>query len=265
MRRAQGQPASPRRAGRPLAMRWVRFLADGRLHEGQVVDGHLLDEAGRSYDPEKVVWFPPVIPTKVVGFALTYADHAEELGVRSPEQLAVFFKPPSALVGHRAPVIYPAGAAHVHYEVELAAVIGRRCRRVRPGSAFDVIRGYTIANDVTVRDYIANFYRPPVKAKGWDTFGPLGPYLVEGEIEDPHRLELRAFVNGELCQRGNTSALAYSIPELVAFLTEFMTLEPGDVILTGTPKGISPVHPGDVMRMEIDGLGALENPVIADQ
>lgn len=245
-------------------MRWVRFIAEGRLHEGQAVDDHVLDEAGRVHDAEKVTWLPPVTPTKVVGFALTYPDHAEELGVARPEQLAVFFKPPSALVGHRAPVIYPAGTTYMHYEVELAAVIGRRCRRVRPDAAYDVIRGYTIANDVTVRDYIANFYRPPVKAKGWDTFGPLGPYLVEGEIDDPHRLELRAFVNGELRQRGNTSMLAYSIPELIAFVTEFMTLEAGDVILTGTPKGISPVHPGDVMRMEIDGLGALENPVVAE-
>lgn len=243
-------------------MRWVRFLADGRIHEGRVVDDRLLDETGRPHVPADVTWLPPVAPSKVIGFALTYANHAKELGVVPPEQLAVFFKPPSSLVGHRAPVIYPAGVAYLHYEVELAVVIGHRCRRIRAEDAYGVIRGYTIANDVTARDFIVNFYRPPVKAKGWDTFGPLGPYLVEGEIEDPHRLELRAYVNGELRQRGTTADLAYSIPELVAFLSEFMTLEAGDVILTGTPKGISHVAPGDVMRMEVDGLGALENPVV---
>ncbi len=205
----------------------------------------------------------PVVPSKIVGFALTYADHAKELGVATPEQLAVFFKPPSSLVGHRAPVVYPTGVSYLHYEVELAVVIGCRCRRVSEAEAYSVIRGYTIANDVTARDFIVNFYRPPVKAKGWDTFGPLGPYLVEDEIADPHRLELRAYVNGELRQRGTTADLAYSIPELIAFLSEFMTLEPEDVILTGTPKGISPVVPGDTMRVEVDGLGALENPVVS--
>ncbi len=245
-------------------MRWARFAIGDRVLDGRYEHGRLIDPSGQVYDPADVTWLPPVIPTKVIGFALTYADHAEELGVAQPEQLAVFFKPPSALIGHRAPVVCPPGATNMHYEVELAVVIGRRCRRVRPEEAYDVIRGYTIANDVTLRDFITNFYRPPVKAKGWDTFGPLGPYLAEGEIDDPHRLELRAFVNGELRQRGNTAMLAYSIPELVAFLTEFMTLESGDVILTGTPRGISPVRPGDVMRVEIDGLGALENPVISE-
>ncbi len=234
------------------------------MHEGQAVGDRLLDEAGRAYPPGDVTWLPPVVPTKVVGFALTYADHAKELGVTAPDQLAVFFKPPSALVGHRTPVIYPSGVSYMHYEVELAVVIGRRCRKVRPENAYSVVGGYTIANDVTVRDFIVNFYRPPVKAKGWDTFGPLGPYLVVDEVEDPHQLELRAYVNGELRQRGTTAALAYSIPELIAFLTEFMTLEPGDVILTGTPRGISPVAPGDVMRMEVDRLGALENPVVEE-
>lgn len=232
------------------------------MHEGRAVEDRLLDEAGHPHLPGEVTWLPPVVPSKVIGFALTYAEHAKELGVPAPEQLAVFFKPLSALLGHRAPVIYPAGVTYMHYEVELAVVIGRRCRGVRMDDAYDVIRGYTIANDVTARDFIGNFYRPPVKAKGWDTFGPLGPYLVEDEIEDPHRLELRAFVNGELRQRGTTAELAYSIPQLVEFLSEFMTLEAGDVILTGTPKGISPVVPGDLMRMEVDGLGALENPVV---
>lgn len=243
-------------------MRRVRFLAQGRIHAGKAVDEHLVDADGRAYHPSEVTWLPPVVPSKIIGFALTYADHAQELGVATPESLAVFFKPPSALVGHRAPVIYPPGVSYLHYEVELAVVIGRRCRGVREAAASEVIGGYTIANDVTARDYITNFYRPPVKAKGWDTFGPLGPYVVEDEIADPHRLELRAYVNGELRQRGTTADLAYSIPELIAFLSEFMTLEVGDVILTGTPRGISPVVPGDTMRVEVDGLGALENPIV---
>jgi len=244
-------------------VRHVRFLAQGRLHHGTWGDEVLLDEAGRAYRSTAVTWLPPVAPSKILGFALTYADHAAELGVSRPDELALFFKPPSALIGHRAPVVYPAGVEYLHYEAELAVVIGRRCRRVRPQAARDVIKGYTVANDVTVRDFIRNFYRPPVKAKGWDTFLPLGPALVD-DVPEPGDLVLRAFVNGELRQEGTTRNLVYPIEELVAFVSEFMTLEEDDVILTGTPKGISHVYPGDVMRVEVEGVGALENPVVAE-
>jgi 5-oxopent-3-ene-1,2,5-tricarboxylate decarboxylase/2-hydroxyhepta-2,4-diene-1,7-dioate isomerase len=199
-----------------------------------------------------------------VGLALNFADHAEELGIRTPEEPALFFKPLSSLVGHRAPVLYPPGVEYMHYEVELAVVIGRTCRRVRAAEASSVIRGYTIANDVTVRDFVTNFYRPPVRAKGYDTFGPVGPWVVEGEIDDPHALALRAYVNGELRQQGTTAHLLRRIPELVEYISAFMTLEPDDLILTGTPKGISHIHPGDTMRLEIEGIGALENSVVAD-
>src|SRR3990172_12421590 len=245
-------------------MKSARFMADGQVHRGRLDGDVLIDERGRTHRVETVSWLPPVAPSKIVGFALTYRDHAAELGIDAPPDPAVFFKPPSGLVGHLAPVVYPTGVEYLHYEAELAVVIGRRCRRVRPEDAPGVVRGYTIANDVTVRDFIRNFYPPPVKAKGWDTFCPLGPVLVENEIIDPHRLGLRAYVNGELRQEGTTADLAMTVWELIAFLSEFMTLEPDDVILTGTPKGISHVRAGDHMRMEVDGLGALENPVVPD-
>jgi 5-oxopent-3-ene-1,2,5-tricarboxylate decarboxylase/2-hydroxyhepta-2,4-diene-1,7-dioate isomerase len=245
-------------------MRSARFIVDGHVHRGRLDGEQLLDERGRAHRPETVTWLPPLAPSKIVGFALTYREHAAELAVDAPPEPAVFFKPPSGLVGHLAPVVYPRGVQYLHYEAELAVVIGRRCRRLRPEQAPDAVRGYTVANDVTVRDFIRDFYRPPVKAKGWDTFCPVGPVLVEGEIDDPHRLALRAYVNGELRQKGSTSDLAYSVWDQVAFLSEFMTLEEDDLILTGTPKGISHVYPGDRMRIEIDGLGSLENPVVAE-
>lgn len=244
-------------------MRSARFIADGRVHRGRLDGDVLIDEGGRAHRPEAVTWLPPVAPSKILGFALTYRDHAAELGMGAPPEPAVFFKPQSSLVGHGAPVVYPDGVEYMHYEAELAVVIGRRARRLRPEAVPDAIRGYAIANDVTVRDFITDFFRPPVKAKGWDTFCPIGPVVVEGEIADPHRLGLRAFVNGELRQEGTTSDLAYTVWDLVAFLSDFMTLEPDDVVLTGTPRGISHVHPGDRMRIEVDGLGALENPVVA--
>lgn len=247
-------------------MKLARFAVAGRIHEGYVLaDGQLAVHGGATYAPEEVVWLPPVTPTKVIGLALNFADHAAELEMKSPEDPALFFKSLSSLVGHRAPVVYPAGVEYMHYEVELAVVIGQRCKRVKAEKAEDVIGGYTIANDVTVRDFVKNFYRPPVQAKGYDTFGPVGPYLVTpDEIPDPAHLELRAYVNGELRQTGDTSQFIRSAPELIEFISTIMTLEPGDMIWTGTPKGISHVYPGDVMRLEIDGLGALENKVVAE-
>lgn len=245
-------------------MKKARFLVNGSFHEGCLIDsGMLRDEAGREYDPNAVIFLPPVEPRTMIGLALNYRDHASELAVAVPEEPALFFKPLNTLVGHRAQVVYPHGVEYMHYENELAVVIGRRCRNVPETGALEVVQGYTIANELTIRDFVRNFYRPPVKAKGWDTFCPLGPYLVEGEIEDPHTLELRTYVNGELRQHGNTQDMIRSIPELIAYITSFMTLEAHDIILTGTPKGVSHIYPGDQMRLEIDGLGALENMVVA--
>lgn len=246
-------------------MKLVRFNVKGKTFEGTVQDDGQLVANGVSYAPQDVEWLPPVVPSKAIGLALNFADHAEELQMKSPEDPALFFKPQSSMIGHKVPVVYPTGVEYMHYEVELVVVIGERCRKVKAEDADRVIRGYTIGNDVTVRDFVKNFYRPPVRAKGYDTFGPLGPYIVTAdEIPNPDKLELRAFVNNELRQRGNTSQLVRSIPELIEFISMIMTLEPNDLIWTGTPKGISHVYPGDVMRLEIDGLGTLENPVVAE-
>jgi 5-oxopent-3-ene-1,2,5-tricarboxylate decarboxylase / 2-hydroxyhepta-2,4-diene-1,7-dioate isomerase len=249
-------------------MRIARFVAGGREHPGSVREdeGMLVTGSGESFRFDDVDFLPPVTPRTVIALALNYADHAEELEMAAPEEPALFFKPPNTWVGHRAPVVYPRGAEYVHYEVELAVVLGRRARRLRGEEAMDAVKGYTIANDLVVRDFVGNFYRPPVKAKGWDTFCPLGPWLVTAdEVRDPHDLELRAYVNDELRQKGHTGAMIRRIPELLEHITAFMTLEENDIILTGTPKGISHVRPGDVMRLEIDGLGALENPIVEDR
>jgi 5-oxopent-3-ene-1,2,5-tricarboxylate decarboxylase / 2-hydroxyhepta-2,4-diene-1,7-dioate isomerase len=246
-------------------MKIARFAAQGRVHTGQWVHGQLLDGSGRPHDPNHVTWLPPVTPTKVIGLALNYADHAAELSLATPEDPALFFKPLSSLIGHRAAVVYPTGAQYMHYECELAVVIGQTCRRVRAERALDVVQGYTIANDVTVRDFVTNTFRPPVKGKGWDTFGPIGPFLTTAdEIPNPANVNLLTYVNGELRQSGNTSLLVRSIGEIIEYITFFMTLEAGDVLLTGTPKGLSHVYPGDIMRLEIDGLSVLENPIVAE-
>lgn len=247
-------------------MKHARFIADGREQTGvlnQAGDA-IVAASGKAYHLDEIqVWLPPFQPNKMIGLALNFADHAEELGLEKPKEPVLFIKPNSSLIGHKAPIYYPNGATYMHYENELAVVIGKHGRNIKKEDAMDYVSGYTIANDVTVRDFVNNYYRPPVRAKGHDSFGPFGPYFVDKEdIEDPGNLELRTYVNGELRQQGNTKDLIYTIPELIEFISSFMTLEPNDVIWTGTPKGLSHVYPGDVIRLEIDGIGALENPVL---
>ena len=247
-------------------MKHARFLAEGRELTGVLnkEETAIIISGGKEYLLEEIqVWLPPIKPNKVIGLALNFADHAEELGLEKPAEPVLFIKPNTSLIGHYAPIYYPNGATYMHYENELAVVIGKYGKHIKKEDAFDYVSGYTIANDVTVRDFVNNFYRPPVRAKGHDTFGPIGPYFVDkADIEDVNQLELRTYVNGELRQRGSTKDLMFSIPEIIEFISSFMTLEPNDVILTGTPKGLSHIYPGDVVRLEIDGLGALENPVL---
>jgi 5-oxopent-3-ene-1,2,5-tricarboxylate decarboxylase/2-hydroxyhepta-2,4-diene-1,7-dioate isomerase len=243
-------------------MKTARFLAGGRIVSGRLSGDVLVGPGGDRYNPDEVRFLLPFEPGKVIGIALNYRDHAAELEMKAPEEPALFWKPNTSLLAHRGTVIYPAGAKFMHYEVELAVVIGRHARRVREKDAYDYVGGYTIANDLVVRDFVTNTFRPPIRGKGWDTFGPLGPYLVSrDEIRDPDSLALRAWVNGELRQEGNTRDMVFKVPTLIEYISRFMTLEPGDVLMTGTPKGISHVHPGDVMRLEVEGLGVLENDI----
>lgn len=247
-------------------MKTLRFATSGRIMEGTWQDGQILDHQGRPWNANDVQWLPPVPVRQVIGLALNYQSHAAELQLDEPEDPVLFFKPLTTLIGHQGAIIYPQGAQYCHYETELAVVIGRTGRNIREEAAWDHILGYTVANDFTCRDFIRNTFRPPVKAKGFDTFLPLGPWLVSAEdVPNAGHLALRTEVNGQLKQDGNTQFLTYSIPQIIAYLSEFMTLEPYDVILTGTPTGIAPVHPGDVIRCSVEGIGVLENRVIAEQ
>ncbi|WP_054950325.1 fumarylacetoacetate hydrolase family protein [Numidum massiliense] len=248
-------------------MKRARYIANGRIHSGTVVeDGILLDARGSTVDSKEVVWLPPVQPGKVIGLALNYADHAVELKLDVPKEPVLFFKGANTFIGHEQPVVYPQGARYMHYEVELAVVIGTAGRNIKRENALEYVKGYTIANDVTVRDFVGNMYRPPIRAKGFDTFGPIGPWMVDrDDIANPHAIGLRTYVNGERRQEGNTRDLIFKIDELIAFISSFMTLEPDDMIWTGTPKGVSHVYAGDTMALEIDHIGRLENTVVAEE
>jgi 5-oxopent-3-ene-1,2,5-tricarboxylate decarboxylase/2-hydroxyhepta-2,4-diene-1,7-dioate isomerase len=168
-------------------------------------------------------------------------------------------------VGHRAVTRRPADATYMHYECELAVVIGREARRVRREEAYDYVAGYTVGNDYAIRDYLENYYRPNLRVKNRDGATPLGPWLVDAaDVPNPMNLELRTTVNGELKQQGNTRDMIFDIPALIIYLSEFMTLSPGDIILTGTPQGLADVKAGDEVTTEIEGVGRLVNTIADD-
>ncbi len=201
----------------------------------------------------------PVLPrSKVVGIGRNYAAHAAEMGGDVPAEPLLFLKPNTAVVGPGDSILYPRQSHEVHFEGELAVVIGRICRDVPAGSVSEVVHGYTAANDVTARD----LQRSDVqftRAKGFDSFCPLGPW-VETEL-DVTGLRVRTFVNGDLKQDGSTRDLIFDVPALVAHVSGVMTLLPGDVILTGTPAGVGPLDIGDEVDVVIDGIGTLTNRV----
>ncbi len=220
-------------------------------------------------DPAGLRLAPPIPdPSKVICLGLNYRDHAEEQNKPLPDKPMLFPKVPSALVGDGEPVVLPVDEPKVDHEVEFAFVIGRRARNVSAAEAYDHVLGYTIMNDVSGR-LAQSTEKQWLRAKGFETFGPMGPHIVtKDEIPDPHALRLTCHVNGELRQDSSTAQLIFQVPFLVEYLSRSMTLEPGDVISTGTPGGVGvyrepPVFlkAGDVMRLEIEGIGVLENTV----
>lgn len=243
-------------------MKHARFAYNGQVHEAVYENGQLM-VGSVAYNPDDVMWLPPVDPrgSTAIGVALGYADHAEELGLELPSYPILFHKMPHTFIGHKAKVTRP-NVEYMHYEGELVVIIGRSCRNVKAEKALDYVMGYTIGNEFTVRDFVTNYYRPPVKAKGHDTFGPIGPFWVTPDEIDPTNANIKTYLNGELKQDGNTGNLRHSVAELIEFLSDFMTLQPGDMIWSGTPKGIAHTHAGDTVRVEIAEIGALENEVI---
>ena len=267
-------------------MRYCRFLRDGQIAYGVVEErGGALWITGPAPAPEEDVRFrleqrndggkargftpmplstasllPPVTPTKSVCVGRNYREHARELGNEIPTEPLLFFKPPSALLSPGGVVRLPAASARVDFEGELALVIGRRAHKIEPDADWrEVVRGVTLANDISARDLQKKDVQW-ARAKGFDTFCPVGP-LVSDELDPVAGLTIETRVNGELRQQGSTTDFIFSIPALLSFITAAFTLEPGDVILTGTPSGVGPLKAGDRVAVSIAGLGVLENPV----
>lgn len=247
-------------------MKHARVGYSGAIHHATPLDEHHLRLADQRIVPTaSVVWLPPFEAGTVLALGLNYADHAKELKFNAQSEPLVFLKSPGSLLGHAGQTRRPNGVKMMHYECELAVVIGRTARDVSRADAFDHVAGYCIANDYAVRDYLENWYRPNLRAKNRDGCTVLGPWLVDAaDVPDPGNLELRTLVNGELRQRGNTRNLVFDIPALIVHLSSFMTLSAGDVILTGTPEGVTNVNEGDEVICEIDGLGRQTNFIVSD-
>ncbi|MCL3836576.1 fumarylacetoacetate hydrolase family protein [Aeromicrobium duanguangcaii] len=221
-----------------------------------------LELTGEKLPLEDVRLLAPVIPrSKVVCVGKNYVAHAAEMGGEVPQEPLIFLKPNTSVIGPGEPIFYPKQTQDLHFEGELAIVIGRICRNLTLEDAPKVIYGYTVANDVTARD-LQSKDGQWARAKGFDTFCPLGPW-IETDF-DPSNVRVRTTLNGEIKQDGNTSNMVFDVPSILQYVTSFMTLLPGDVVLTGTPEGVGPMQAGDHVAVTIDGLGTLTNPVVAD-
>ena len=257
-------------------MRIARYAVDGDVSFGlvqgppdaDVADLVVAQLAGHPFtapeptgrvDPLPAVrLLAPVLPSKVVCIGKNYADHVAEMGGEAPPDPVMFLKPSTAVVGSGDPVLLPRSSEHVDHEAELAVVIGRLCREVPRERALDVVLGYTCANDVTARDH-QKADGQWTRGKGHDSFCPLGPW-VETDLS-PLDLRVRCEVDEVVRQDGRTRDLLHDVPSLIAWVSSVMTLLPGDVLLTGTPAGVGPLSPGQVVSVEIEGIGTLSNPV----
>jgi 2-keto-4-pentenoate hydratase/2-oxohepta-3-ene-1,7-dioic acid hydratase in catechol pathway len=252
-------------------MRFVRYQSGkdepryGWVYEDRVgpIEGSIFGDYRRleaDIPLAKVRLLAPVLPSKIIALGRNYVDHAKEHNVEVPTIPGIFLKPPSSVIGPDDAVVLPPQSQKVEHEAELAVVIGKTGRWIAPEQVADYILGYTIANDVTARD-IQRSDLQWTRGKGFDTFCPLGPW-IETEI-DPADALVTCRVSGELRQMASTREMVFNIAQMVVFISAAMTLVPGDIILTGTPAGVGPLKPGDVLETAIEGIGVLKNPVVA--
>jgi 2-keto-4-pentenoate hydratase/2-oxohepta-3-ene-1,7-dioic acid hydratase in catechol pathway len=250
-----------------MAMRILRFIHKdygarfGWLFDDMVglIDGSIFDEYQRheaTLPISKVKILAPVFPEKIICVGRNYAAHAKERGASIPETPLLFLKPPSSIIANNDPIFIPPVSNQVEHEVELVVVIGKQGRWIPLNHALDYVFGYTIGNDLTARD-LQNIDNQWTRAKGFDTFCPLGPW-IETDL-DPSDLILSCYVNAEMRQMGSTRDMIFGIPQLISYISSIMTLKPGDLIFTGTPSGVGQIYPGDKIDARIEGIGSLVN------
>jgi len=236
----------------------VRFRLDGKVRGGSLsVEDNRIVSSGEVLAVEDAELLAPCCPSKIVCVGLNYVEHAKELKMKLPDEPILFLKPPSAVIGPGADIVMPESSQRVDYEGELGVVIGKRCKAIAADEAKKHILGYTCFNDVTARD-LQQKDGQWTRAKSFDTFAPFGPWIAS---IDPSDADIKTRLNGQIRQSSNTADLIFGVPELIEFISNVMTLEPGDVIATGTPPGVGRLEKGDVVEVEIEGIGVLKNRV----
>jgi len=248
-------------------MKIVRYIVDGKTEYG-ILDGErvqslagdpfqTLERLERYHKLSDIKLLAPCAPSKIVAIGLNYHSHAKEVGQPIPKEPMMFFKPSTSVIGPEEKIVNP-GCQRLDYEAELGVVIGKRASKVSKAEALKYVLGYTCFNDVTARDWQAQDSQWS-RAKGSDTFAPIGP-CIETELDAGHVL-VEAYLNGERKQQANTSDLIFSVPELVSYISQVITLLPGDIIATGTPAGIGPMKSGDVIEIKVENIGTLRNHI----
>ncbi|MEG0963810.1 MAG: fumarylacetoacetate hydrolase family protein [Pseudomonas sp.] len=246
-------------------MKHARIRYENQIHSVTVeADNAVRLEDGRLLDESAVQWLPPA-EGSMFALGLNYADHAAELAFKAPTEPLAFIKSPGTYTGHNQVTWRPDNVKYMHYECELVAVIGKPARNVKREDALSYLAGYTVCNDYAIRDYLENYYRPNLRVKNRDCTTPVGPWIVDAvDVPDPSKLKLRTWINGELKQQGSTADMIFDIPYLIEYFSSFMTLQPGDMIATGTPKGLADVVPGDEVVVEVEGVGRLVNRIVSE-
>jgi 5-oxopent-3-ene-1,2,5-tricarboxylate decarboxylase / 2-hydroxyhepta-2,4-diene-1,7-dioate isomerase len=241
----------------------VRVEHEGAPARGRLEDGAVVLEDGTRLPEADVTFLAPVEPSKIVAVHLSYRSRVEEYGAQVPREPSYFLKPPSALNGHRREVRRPEGARFLNYEGELAVVVGRSMHGVPEEEALDYVAGYAPANDVGLHDFRHADRGSMLRVKGQDGFLPIGPAVVPAGAFDPASFTLRTYLNGDVVQEAGAGDMLFGVAYQLADLCRLITLEPGDVVLTGTPANSRPMEPGDVVEVEIEGLGRLSNEIVA--
>lgn len=238
----------------PIRVEYKGEVVDATWREGQVVL-----ETGETLSEEEVTFLAPVQPTKIICMHLNFPSRIEAFGAKPPRWPSYFMKPVSALSGHRMNVYKPKNTKYLNYEGEIALVIGKRAKNVKRAEAWDYIAGYTAANDYGLHDFRTSDSGSMFRVKGQDGFCPIGPFIIPADEVDPHDLTLKTYVNGKQVQEGNTRELMFPFDYIIQDITRLITLEPGDIILTGCPANSRPVEPGDVVEVVVNDLCRLTN------
>jgi 2-keto-4-pentenoate hydratase/2-oxohepta-3-ene-1,7-dioic acid hydratase in catechol pathway len=250
-------------------MKYLRFLQEGNVRYGLLEKDNVIREVvgdifnnhkntENIYSLPEITFLPPCMPTKIIAVGLNYFDHANELKMKIPDEPIIFMKPPSAVIAHNEKIIYPKMSKQLDYEAELAVIIKNKIKNIKAEDVFENVLGYSCFNDVTARD-LQSKDGQWTRAKSFDTFAPIGPFISTNI--NPNDLKVKLYKNGQLMQHSSTKNMIFKVDKIVSFISEIMTLFPGDIIATGTPSGVGQLKEGDLVEVEIEEIGTLKNTV----